>query len=255
VPPVSYQKNTNDLLSTFISSEFEETIQFDRSIIERAQAEIVEGPFNAADTPNSKSHVSDELVDISPNTDYFGVENETLSFDRAELNAFIPDSITDVEEIVDQPGLANRNLNDRLIINVDNPSPNMEPLGEIEDVLVDHDETIISEMDVLVSSVGDLQGVTGDDVLEKLDALFPSDTLNVKNSSISKNVLSQDIDITNPVDYIAIDLLQDDEDQNKTDNSAYLAESISGNDVEKRIDDFFGNSTIISKTDDESLAK
>lgn len=264
IPPVSYQKSTNDLLSTFISSEFEETIQFDRSIIERAQAEIDGEPLNADDTPNFKSRVSDEPVDISTNTDYFGVENETISFDRAELNAFIPDSITDVEEIVDQPGSTNWNLNDRLILNVDNPSPNIEPLGEIEDVLVDHDETIISEMDVLVSSVADLQCVTGDDVVQKLDALFPSDTLDIENSSILENVKSQDIDITNPIDYTlekisetvpaAIDLPQGDEDLNKTNNSAYLSESISGNDVEKRIDDFFGNSTISSGTDDESFA-
>jgi tetratricopeptide (TPR) repeat protein len=261
-PPMNYQKNTNDLVSPLTSSEFEETLQFDRSVIERVQAEIEAKPLNAVNTPNIESDFSDELADISTGIDkYSGVENETLSFDRAELNAFIPDSIEDIEEIVEQPDSVGQNYNDMLILNVDNPSPNTNPLGEIEDVLVDHDEKIISEMDVLVSAVEDIQGVTGEDVVEKLDALFPSDSLNLESSPIPEKIIHQDFNLSNTEEMVTetvsdtIDLTQGDEDQDKANNSADLSESISGNDVEKRIDDFFNDSSISSGTDAEPFVK
>jgi tetratricopeptide (TPR) repeat protein len=260
VPAVDYQNNANDLLSPFTNSEFEETLQFDRSIIDRVQAEIEAGQLDGVNTKNIEPEVSEEVVDISTNTDnYFGVENETLSFDRAELNAFIPDSVSDVEEIVDQPGSANQNLSDRLILNVDNPSPNMEPQGEIEDVLVDRDEKMISEMDVLVSSVEDIQGVTGEDVVQKLDALFPSDSMNVGNSFFSESKTYQAFNLSNAGEMVSeaapdvTELSQDDKDQNNASRPTFLSKSIFGNNVEKRIDNFFGDSTISSGIDDKSF--
>jgi tetratricopeptide (TPR) repeat protein len=261
VPPVNNQNNTSDLLSPFTNSEFEETLQFDRSVIERVQAEIEAGQIDGANTPNIGPDVCEEVADISNDTDnYFGVENETLSFDRAELNAFIPDSISDVEEIVDQPDSANQNLNDRLILSIENPSPNMELSGEIEDVLVDRDEKMISEMDVLVSSVEDIQGVTGEDVVQKLDALFPSDSLNAGNSFISESKTYQAFNLANTGETVSenvpdeTELSQGDKDQKNASRPMYLSESIFGNAAEKRIENYFGDSVVSSGADDDSFA-
>lgn len=175
--------NNPNPFQSFSDSEFEETLQFDQSMIDDAA--------NQASNDQPIQDTNDKAIDFDENKlNPFDFENETLSIDRAELNSLInkADQLVDdnnhQKENIAQSDNESQNDED-LILDAENQSSAYEPSETINDSSLENDSRIISDMDVLISPASDTQIVTGDDVVEKLDSIFPSKENSNKNQEVS----------------------------------------------------------------------
>ncbi len=222
--------------SSLNNSEFEETLQFDRSIIDDAA--------NQASNDQTTQDTNDKTVDLNKNKlNPFDFENETLSIDRAELNSLI----NNTDQLIDDSNHQTENMaqsdnesqkDEELILDVDNQSSAYEPSENIHDVSLENDSKIISDMDILISPASDTQVVTGDDVVEKLDSIFPSEKNSDKDPEFSSNYKDNQQGIINSKDI----------DQNTESNDSF--DSGDGDKQEMFSEDNFSEDNLIALNED-----
>ncbi len=224
---VGPDKNTPDA-SPFASTEFDETMQIDRSFIENVQSFSDKGNAQDSNPENSKPHQP-----VNP----FEFENETIQIDRSDLFGHHADS--------------DQNDNESLILDVDNPTPNHDSLFVADDIHIDQDEHSISEMDVLVEPSKDIQNMTGEDVIDKLDNIFTQEDNDQEilsdGESGSGDIFANGTSFDNAIDDIAETVSWT---ESTHQNSAHNQnnDNVTGNDVEMRLDELFSdNSDNMSK--------
>jgi tetratricopeptide (TPR) repeat protein len=224
IDQVSADGNTPDV-SPFANTEFEETMQIDRSFIENVQS-LSKDDFQEKEVK--------ENTPVQHPVNPFEFENETIQIDRSELFAHQADS--------------GQNDNESLILDIENPTPNQDSLFVADDIHMDQDEQSISEMDVLVEPTKDIQNVTGEDILDKLDNIFteedytaetPSELTGEDNSSRNEEFFDNTIkNVTAAASWPEIQ-----------EESTAPNDNVTGNDVEQRLDELFsdGNNNSESK--------
>lgn len=221
VGPGSY-KNTPDI-SPFTNTEFEETMQIDRSFIENVQSTGDKDTTQDKESENSKPYRS-----VNP----FEFENETIQIDRSELFGNHADS--------------NQNDNEPLILDIENPTPNQDSLFVSDDIQIDRDKQSISEMDVLVEPSNDIQNVTGEDVIDKLDDIFTEDDNDqeILSDEVSgpENVFSGDASFSNGIDDIT-ETVSWSETPQQDSGLIQSDDNVTGNDVEDRLNELFNENS------------
>ncbi|MGE5670640.1 MAG: tetratricopeptide repeat protein [Fibrobacterota bacterium] len=223
--------NTPDS-SPFANTEFEETMQIDRSFIENVQS--------FRDNDIQEKEVT-ENVQVQPPFNPFEFENETIQIDRSELFAHPADSEQHDKE--------------SLILDVENPTPNHDSLFVTDDIHIDKDEHSISEMDVLVEPSKDIQNVTGEDVIDKLDNIFAEEVTDQENLSADelslKDIFTSEVSLDNTIGDIS-DTASWPETQQQDSSPAQNNDNVTGNDVEQRLAELFSDdssSDTVSKVD------
>jgi tetratricopeptide (TPR) repeat protein len=218
IDQVSANRNIPDI-SPFANTEFEETMQIDRSFIENVQSHSNK---NFKDKDNEVTENTPVQQPVNP----FEFENETIQIDRSELFR--------------QQAASEQNNNDSLILHVENPAPNQDSLFAADDIHIDHDEQTISEMDVLVEPTKDIQNVTGNDIMDKLDNIFTEEAYNQDTPP----------DVSGQIDIFSGDGSFDNTIENSTGtvsgpqiqqgrSTAHDNDNVTGNDVEQRLDELF----------------
>jgi tetratricopeptide (TPR) repeat protein len=224
--------NTPDI-SPFVNTEFEETMQIDRSFIENVQS--------LSDKNIQEDDAAIQNVQVPPHVNPFEFENETIQIDRSELFAHHPDSV--------------QNEGESLILDVENPTPNQDSLYVADDIRIEQDEQSISEMDVLVEPSKDIQYVTGEDVIDKLDNIFTEEDNGQEAPATG---------ISGPMDIFASEAAADNTTEDTPDiaswpqalqqesSPAQNTDDLTGSDVEKRLEEFFSDSNDTVSKDNAS---
>jgi tetratricopeptide (TPR) repeat protein len=210
--PKSPEKSSRDHFTPFENTEFEETLQFDKSIIDKSRQQY-ENELNRTKLYTFPQGSSDqgELVD---NEAKDALNDLTASFEKSDLisdgedgirseqfenqsNQLITDSLQDdlvVEssEIVSGQSASETTprFDEELILDIDNPWPNNAPDKIIDTIQQVPDETVISELDTL-DSTQEMELVTGDEVAGTIDKMFTSD-ISEPNIEISETVITSE---------------------------------------------------------------
>lgn len=235
----------NGMISPFINTEFEETMQIDRSFIESVQLDgKTDIPESAIpEEKEADDNKEDESLTVSLNgLSGFDIENETIQMDKSELDLFsvnqkesLPDNAPEKEfDDLDLNG-----INDLLTIDLDNPVSEQS-----EEINTEVDERELSEMDILTSESASMQGVTGQDVIEKMDELFPFAESVGNEADIIENSSLPDMHPENGTD----EPLAEENDNTVINLQKGLSDTqmLSGNDVENRMDELFNNASVDS---------
>ncbi|NLD93479.1 MAG: tetratricopeptide repeat protein [Fibrobacter sp.] len=224
-------KNTPDI-SPFANTEFEETMQIDRSFIEKVQSTSDKDNTQDNDSENSTPYQS-----VNP----FEFENETIQIDRSELFGNHTDS--------------DKNDNEPLILDIENPTPNQDTLFVSDDIQIDQDKQSISEMDVLVEPSKDIQNVTGEDVIDKLDNIFTEDDNDREilsdEASVPENVFTDDASFSNGIDDIT-ETVSWNETPHQDSEYTQSNDNVTGNDVEERLNELFNENSDSTSMDNQS---
>lgn len=228
IDEVSPDGNTPDV-SPFANTEFEETMQIDRSFIENVQS------LSTNNTPENEGEQNNQIQHpVNP----FEFENETIQIDRSELFA--------------QHAASEQNDNDSLILDIENPTPNQDSMFVADDIHIDQNEQSISEMDVLVEPSKGIQHVTGEDVIDKLDNIFTEDE--ITQETLSEEARQDDIfNGTGTFDNTTEDVSvteQWPEIKPVEDLNAYNNDNVTGNDVEQRLDELFSSDSSDAESKD-----
>lgn len=237
----------NGMISPFVNTEFEETMQIDRSLIESVQSgnfnniSKVTQSFDQDEDAEKKIDNEEPENVLMDKFDGFDIENETIQIDKEDFDllALAPQTISSFSPENESDSFNSNIFSDTLILDIDNPLPNPDVAVQ-DDIQVEPDEKNISEMDVLMSEPSTIQGVTGEDVIEKLDTLFPS-AESVDQNSYTIDEPSMSVEKPDNVS----DMPASNESISKIfpefKDSMSTSGTVSGNDVEKRIDEFFSN--------------
>jgi len=212
--------------SPFTNTEFEETMQIDRSFIENVQS------------PDSTTVGDDKTGrnnQVPPSINPFEFENETIQIDRSEL-------------FTHQTNAA-QNDNESLILDIENPTPNHDALYVSDDIHIDQDEQSISEMDVLVEPSKDIQNVTGEDVIDKLDNIFTSSNFDQEtppNEYIPNDIYNSDALLETAIDNGPHEISWPQKNQPGSSHSQNN-DNVTGNDVEQRLDELFSDGSEVKE--------
>ena len=238
----------------FSNTEFEETMQIDHSFIENIQSDILnEKTINENDKPE---HMLDTFETPSPETPFnpFEFENETIQIDRKDLGISPDDISTDdtSENITDDFEI--NTSDESMVLEIQSgPSDNEFPQQSDTDAEVLNNQDI-SEMDVMVTPSRGIQEVTGEDVVDKLDILFPSEnTANETENSPDTIFLNDQKSEEQPTEPEPISNNNTariiDEVFNEDVLPSENPDAITGNDVENRINEFFNENDTRSQSE------
>lgn len=176
----SNKKAKDTTISSLNNPDFEETLQFDASMFLKGQTQ--KEHHSGAENIENNSEQSDQLFEISVNSKNEIINDDTLPITKMDDSSIDKDMGLIIEN---QEGLTHDteiSSTDDLILGEENSALSNEPSSLVDKVDIEGDEKIISEMDVLISSSSDVQNLTGDDVIERLETIFPSDVTAVLKS-------------------------------------------------------------------------